>query len=58
MTWTRPLHGIEVQRRILRKRDAAVMPDTSREVEIDGVRYRSMGEACRALKCSYSEPAS
>ena len=30
------------------------MPDTSKEVEIRGVRYSSMTEACRALGCSHS----
>lgn len=56
MNWLSPL-GFEPQpRRVtIRARDGAVMPDTSKPVEINGVRYYSMAQASRMLGWSYSK---
>lgn len=54
MNWLAPLL-LEEPKRVVLRRDGAVMPDTSKECVIDGVRYRSMADACRALGWSYSK---
>lgn len=53
MSWLKPLNEIRVRRTWCRP-DGTRMPNTSREVEINGMRFESMGEACAALQCSYS----
>ena len=56
MNWLTPLMLQPQPRRVvLRKKDGAVMPDTSRQVEVMGVRYPSMAEACRVLGWSTSK---
>lgn len=53
MNWLAPIEGVQSKRIILRK-DGARMPDTSREVIVDGARFRSMSEACRSFGRSAS----
>ena len=54
MNWLAPLGFTPPQKRAyVRARDGAIMPDTSKPVEINGVRYYSMAQACRMLGWSY-----
>lgn len=49
VTWLTPILNLPEQKP--RRRT----PDTSKEVVVGGVRYRSMTEACNAMQCSFSK---
>ena len=57
MNWLEPLrHSYVKPARAVRRTDGALMPEQPRprQVQINGVLYNTMAEACRALRWSYS----
>lgn len=53
MSWLSPLQAPMKKPRL--RKDGTPMPNTSKPVTINGYRYKSMTEACKALHCSHSK---